>query len=313
MTILVSGSLAFDTTIEVDDKFRTQCCDEFGSKALDAYHIVPDLRRDFGGGAGNICYNLSLLAREAIPVATVGTDFDAYAKWLDEHRICRDCIMTMEHNYTAQNFVIRDMDDNRITAFHPGAMDFSHFNRLPRRIDSKLAVIAANGFDAMRLHAQQLSEMLVPFVFYPANSLRYMTKEDVNDLVDMAHWAFFSRREWKKTQELTGLTPEQMSARLEALIINNGTDGVDIYTQDTRYQIPPIPIKNIYDLVGAEDAFCAGLVYGLEADIDWDTTGRIASLMWLIKVGFHGTQKHHFSPVSFKQLFKRTFGYALIA
>jgi adenosine kinase len=146
MSILVCGSLAFDTTIELGDKFRGQCpgtntATDSTYVAQESYYIVPDLRRDYGGCAGNICYNLHLLGKKSLPVATVGTDFASYAQWLDSHKISREFIFTVTHGYSAQTFVIRDMNDNRIIAFHPGAVDFAHFNHLPPEISAQLAVI----------------------------------------------------------------------------------------------------------------------------------------------------------------------------
>ena len=313
ISVLVCGSLAFDTLIVLDDKFKLS--QPSGSEMphnQNVYHVVPDLRREFGGCAGNLAYNLTLLTVPAVPVGTVGTDFALYSNWLDSNCIPRDRIMVVEHSYTAQTFVVLDMDDNRITAFHPGAMDFSHFNRLPPNITATLGVIAPDSMEGMRTHAQQFVEAMVPYLLYPGNSLRHMDSDDILGLSELAQWAVFNRREWAQVEHLTGLTPAQMGARMQAVILNLDKDGAIIYAHDAQYQIPPPAHHELNDLSGADDAFCAGLVYGLAHEIDWETAGRIATLMWYIKARHHGTQRHHFTMEGFKHMFKRTFGYALI-
>jgi adenosine kinase len=312
MSILVCGSLAFDTTIELGDKLHGQCPGTSAQAGQDAYYVVPDLRRNYGGCAGNICYNLRLLGKQGMPVAAVGTDFAPYAQWLDSLGISRAYLMTVEHGYTAQTFVIRDINDNRIIAFHPGAMDFAHFNRLPPQLSAHIAVIAADAFEAMRLHAQQLNEALIPYLFYPGNALRDMHSDDFMDLAEGARWVMLNEREWKHVSQLTGLREEQLAARVSSLILNKGAEGVAIYTDGMYYGIPALSAEPL-DPCGAEDAFCAGLLYGLAEEIDWETSVRIALLMWHIKARHHGTQKHSFSMAHFKQQFKRSFGYALIA
>ncbi len=316
MPILVCGSLAFDTTIVLNEKLKlqpSQEADAFGNTNFDLYFMVPDLRREFGGCAGNIAYNLNLLNKEALPMGTVGADFGLYAHWLDKQRISRDCIREMEHSYTAQSYIVHDMDDNKLTAFHPGAMNFSHYNRVPTHLLVELAVIAPDGDNGMRMHAQQLVQTGIPFLFYPGYSLAQTFGEDILSFIEQSSWMVIHEEDLEFIRAETGLTEQQLAQRVRALVINRGERGAVVFSAGVEYQVPGYTPKHIFDESGCDDAFCAGLLYGLANDIDWETTGRIASLMWGIKAEHHGTQQHTFSLNSFKNLFKDTYGYALIS
>lgn len=316
MSVLVCGSLAYDTVMVCDDKFKLQYSAgeplEEG-EGLEFYYTVPDMRRSFGGCAGNIAYNLKLLDKEAEPMAVVGHDFTAYANWLDSKKISRKRVMEVEHSYTAQTFITQDMDDSRIVTFHPGAMNFSHMNRIPEDGLFQLGVIGSDGIEGMHSHAHQMAEKLIPYIFYPGHSLHQLTGDDVLSFMQLAQWMILSRKEAKKIQQLTGLTLEQLAERVDALVVNNGRQGADIYTAEAKYQTPCPKPSHIYDYSGCEDAFCAGMVYSLLGDLDWETAGRIASLLWVVAIQHHGTQSHIFKMEKFKNLFQQAFGYALLA
>lgn len=315
MPILVCGSLAFDTTIVLNEKLKTQATetDAFGNTNFDLYFVVPDLRREFGGCAGNITYSLNLLGKEALPMGTVGADFGLYAQWLDKTGISRDYIREMEHSYTAQTYIVHDMDDNKITAFHPGAMNFSHFSRIPNDKLIELAVIAPDGDNGMKMHAQQLVQVGIPFLFYPGYSLSQTFGEDILAFIEQAAWMVIHEEDLSYIRSETGLSEQQLANRVRALVINRGEQGAMIHSAGVEYQVPGCTPKTLFDESGCDDAFCAGLLYGLANDIDWETTGRIASLMWSIKAEHHGTQQHRFTLEGFKSLFQKTYGYALIS
>jgi len=310
MAILVCGSLAFDTVMVLSDKLRMTQAAEKG-QILNLYFLVPDLRRSYGGCAGNIAYNLKLLGKTAWPMGTVGTDFTPYAIWLDKQGINRQHIKVIEHNYTAQTYITHDVDDNRITAFHPGAMNLSHVNPVPVNPAITLGVIAPDSEEGMQIHAQQFCENGTPFLYYPGHSLHQILGEDILSYIEQASWMVLNTEEWALVTRKTGLTEEQLASRLRALIINRGQDGATFYSLGVCYKTPGVPLKNLQDASGCDDAFCAGLLYGLANDIDWETTGRIASLIWAITAEHHGTQHHHFSLDAFKSLFRQAFGYAL--
>lgn len=315
MSILICGSLAFDTIMVLDDKLKlagSNTPPPPGS-ALDLYFFVPDLRREFGGCAGNIAYNLRLLNKTAYPMGTVGGDFGAYAAWLDNHGIPRDYIKVMEHSYTAQTYITQDMDDNKITAFHPGAMNFSHFNHVPLNGGIKLGVIAPDNQEGMLFHAREFSQTGTPFLFYPSHSIAQMLEDEVLEFIELATWMVLEEQDAKLLEKRLGLSVEQLAERVEGLIIGRGLQGAVVHADGVPYLIPAPRPKAMHDPSGCDDAFCAGLLYGLCNDVDWETTGRIASLMWAIKAEHHGTQSHRFTLERFKQLFKRIFGYELIA
>ncbi len=312
MSILICGSLAYDVVMAFSDKLKLNC-DPSSETPVTLYVTVPDMRRYFGGCAGNIAYNLKLLGRSASPMGTVGTDFGTYAAWLDKCGISREYIKTVDHNYTAQTYVSQDVDDNKIIAFHPGAMDFSHFNRIPSGEQKiSLGVIAPDSPEGMRLHAHQLAENGIPMLFYPGITIFHMDGNELLAFIQQAQWVMVDSEQWEKMRELVGLSAEQVAERLRGLIINHGEDGALIYTPDACHQIPGRRAKVFHDATGADDAFCAGLLYGMVEDIDWETTGRVATLIWSIKVEHHGSQTHAFTLENFKALYKKVFGYALI-
>ncbi len=312
MSALICGSLTYDTIMEFQDKFK-QAIFPDPTQRLNAYFTVPDLRRQFGGSAGNISYNLKMLGLEPLPLATVGMDFGPYAEWLDSCEIKSDYLLTIEHSYTAQTFITLDVDGNQILAFHPGAMSFSFTNRIGQTQDIQLATIAYDSREGMITHALQLAELGIPFVFAPAQSITEFDGDDLLSFIEQANWILVNQMEWQWLAQQTHLTSQQVAQRVQALIITQSIEeGVLIYTQDTYYQIPGAKAQAIHDTAGCEDAFCAGLLYGLLKDIDWETTGRIATLMSTITTEHHGTQNHQLNWNNFKTRFKKHFGYALL-
>jgi len=310
MSALICGLFSYDTVMVFNDKFKHHITPS-QMQALDVHFMVPDLRRQFGGGAGNIAYGLKLLGTDPVPMASVGTDFAPYAEWLASHEINCDHIKNIEHSYTAQTFVTIDMDDNHITAFHPGATLFSSQNHVSQANDISVGTISADSADGMMVHALQFSEAGIPFIFNPGHSIHYFDGDELLKFIEHASWILVTEKEWRIMSERTGLNSQQIARRVNALIVTRA-EGTIILVQDTRYQIPVAHAKAMNDPSGCGDAFCAGLLYGLQKDIDWETTGRIASLMAAIKMEHHGTQNHNFSLDNFKIRFKKNFGYALL-
>jgi adenosine kinase len=314
MPIFVCGSLAFDTTMVLDNKLRVSGNNSKGEiQAVEADFSVPNLRRDYGGCAGNIVYNLKMLGIDALPVGTVGTDFNTYRTWLEKRYIDQRYIKVIEHSYTAHTYITIDMDDNRITAFHPGAMVFSHFNRMNLNAEkATMGVIGSDGEDGMRIHADQFTEANVPFLYYPSHSMQKMLEDEWLHLIEQSTWTLLSEEQCSFMEKSLNITAEQMSLRVQALIVNQGKQGARIYHDGLCHYIPKITPQVSYDASGADDAFCAGIIYGLSNDIDWDTTGRLASLIKVIKIEHHGTQQHSLSLEQLKQRFQEVFNYALL-
>ncbi|OQW91334.1 MAG: carbohydrate kinase family protein [Beggiatoa sp. IS2] len=312
MSVLICGSLTYDTIMVFNDKFKHHLLPAEPLAGFDIYFVVPDLRRQFGGSAGNIAYSLKILGAEPFPMSAVGMDFGPYAEWLDNHGIQRDYITIIDHSYTAQTFVTIDMDDSLITAFHPGALSFSHYNQVSHTHGMQLGTVSAGAAESMMAHALQFVEAGIPFVFDPGRSIMQFDGDELMKFIEHASWILVNQHEWQLMAKHTGLSPAQIAKRIRALIVTLGAEGALIYTQDTRYQIPAAQAKAVNDMTGCGDAFCAGLLYGLLKDIDWETTGRIATLMGAIKVEHHGSQNHTFTLDLFKARFKKNFGYALI-
>lgn len=308
MSALICGSFAFDTIMVFKDKFKHHILPD-QVHILNVSFLVPDLRREFGGCAGNIAYNLNLLGGDALPMATVGKDFTSYAEWMDKCGIPRTHITTINDSYTGQAFITTDMDDNQITAFHPGAMNFSQHNKVSQAEDVTIGIVSPDGRDGMLEHAQQFVDADIPFIFDPGQGLPMFDDNDLKLFIKQASWVIVNDYEWQLIQERTGFTPEQVAEQVQALIITKGAEGAIIYTADTIYEIPAAKVNESKDPTGCGDAFRGGLLYGLMNDFDWKTTGRIASLMGAIKVEHHGTQNHTFSLEDFKQSFKQNFDY----
>ena len=308
MSALICGSFAFDTIMVFKDKFKHHILPD-QVHILNVSFLVPDLRREFGGCAGNIAYNLKLLGGDALPMATVGKDFTPYAEWMDKCDISRKHITTISDNYTAQAFITTDMDDNQITAFHPGAMNVSQQNQVSQAEGVTIGIVSPDGRDGMLQHAQQFVDANIPFIFDPGQGMPMFDGNDLKLFIKQANWVIVNDYEWQLMQERTGFTPEQAAKQVQALIITKGAEGAIIYTADTIYEIPAAKITEAKDPTGCGDAFRGGLLYGLMNDFDWKTTGRIASLMGAKKVEHHGTQNHTFSLDDFKQSFKENFAY----
>jgi len=278
---------------------------------LNVSFMVPNMRREFGGCAGNIAYNLKLLGGNPLVMGTVGIDFTPYAEWMDTCQIARTHLKTIADSYTAQAFITTDMDDNQITAFHPGAMNFSHENQINMAKDVSIGIVSPDGRDGMIQHAQQFAAANIPFIFDPGQGMPMFNSNDLIQFIDQATWVIVNDYEWQLLHERTGLSTQQITERVEALIVTKGAEGSIIYTKTDNYQIPNAKPNAIKDPTGCGDAFRGGLLYGLMHNLDWKTTGRIASLLGAIKIEQPGTQNHRFTLDEFKQRFQANFGYEL--
>jgi adenosine kinase len=310
MSALICGSMAFDTIMVFQDQFKNHILPE-QVHILNVSFLVPELRREFGGCAGNIAYNLKLLGGEGKAMATVGADFGAYAEWMDENDLSRDHIRVIADSYTAQAYITTDRDDNQITAFHPGAMNHSHLIKVEEAKGCTIGIVSPDGRQGMIDHAQQFVEQGIPFIFDPGQGMPMFDGDDLTRFMQQANWLAFNDYEAKLMQDRTGLTPEKMAQEVEAVVITRGGEGSLIYTRKKVYEIPAAPVANVIDPTGCGDAYRAGLLYGLMNNMDWETTGRIASLMGAIKIEEAGTQNHRFLCDEFSQCFNIAFGYSL--
>jgi adenosine kinase len=310
VSAIICGSFAYDNIMVFPDRFKNHILPD-KIHILNVAFMVPEMRREFGGCAGNIAYNLKLLGDEPIPVGTVGKDFAPYREWMEHCGIARDYLKVVEQSFTAQAFITTDLDDNQITAFHPGAMSFSHLNHLADVRGGSIGIISPDGKDGMCQHAAQFQQRGIPFIFDPGQGLPMFNGEDLRRLIGLATWVTVNDYEWQVMQERTGMTAVEMIEHVEALIVTLGAQGSRIHTKGGDYEIPAATARAIKDPTGCGDAYRAGLLHGLQRQLNWETTGRIAALMGAIKIEQHGTQNHRFTRAEFDSRFKESFGSSL--
>lgn len=310
MKALICGSFAYDNIMVFKDRFKNHILPD-KVHMLNVSFLVPEMRREFGGCAGNIAYNLKLLGGDPLPMATVGTDFEPYAQWYDQNGISRDHIKVIDNTYTAQAFITTDLDDNQITAFHPGAMSFAHENKVDEAKGVKLGIVSPDGRDGMIQHAKQFAELGIPFIFDPGQGMPMFDGKDLMNFIEQATWVTVNDYEMQLMQERTGKSPHELAEYVEAFIVTLGGNGSHIYTKQHRHEIPCAKPRQLADPTGCGDAYRAGLLYGLLHGMDWETAGRIASLMGVLKIECHGTQNHGFDREAFDDRFNEAFGYYL--
>ncbi len=307
MSVLICGSLAYDNIMVFPDRFKNHILPD-KIHILNVSFLVPKLRREFGGCAGNIAYNLVLLGGEPVPMGTVGIDFLPYAEWMDRWGVDRSYIKVVENTLTAQAFITTDLDDNQITAFHPGAMEHAAANRVSDVPGVTIGIVAPDGRDGMLQHAEQFAAAGIPFIFDPGQGLPMFGGEDLKRFVELARWITVNDYESQLLQERTGWSLDDMARRVEALIVTRGGDGSRIHTHDGRIDIPAVKPARVVDPTGCGDAYRAGLLHGLMNQLDWPTTGRIASLVGAIKIEHAGTQNHRFTRAEFGARYQAAFG-----
>ncbi len=310
MTALICGSLAYDTIMMFEGRFRDHILPE-RLHVLNVSFLTPSMRRNFGGCAGNIGYNLKLLGGEGLIMATVGHDFAPYAQWLERWNLARTHVRTVPEEFTAQAYITTDLDNNQITAFHPGAMNHSHLNRVSDSSGVKIGIVAPDGREGMLSHAEQFAAAGVPFMFDPGQGLPMFDGEQLRSFIERATWVAVNDYEGSLLAERTGWSLEQIAARVRALIVTRGAQGSWIFCGGERLEIPVATAQRVVDPTGCGDAYRAGLLFGLERGLDWATTGRVAALLAAIKIAHHGTQEHRCGPEEFRQRFRAAFGYEL--
>lgn len=309
MPTLVCGSIAYDTIMVFHDRFRNHILPE-QIHILNLAFLVPEMRREFGGCAGNIAYNLKLLGDDPLIMATVGDDAGPYLDRLERLGLSRAHVRHVQGSYTAQAFITTDLDDNQITAFHPGAMSFSHHNRASDAANATLAIVAPDGREGMLRHAEDLAAARIPFIFDPGQGLPMFSGEEVLHFLDLAHSACFNDYEARLACDRTGRSLDDLAGRLEALIVTRGAEGSHIYAGGRRIDIPCAPARAVVDPTGCGDAYRAGLLYGIARNWEWERTGRLASVMGAIKVASRGGQNHGPSRGEIADCFAAAFGEA---
>ncbi len=307
---LICGSMAYDTIMVFEDRFKNHILPD-KVHMLNVSFLVPAMRREFGGCAGNIAYNLKLLGGEPVPMATVGQDFAPYRAWFDELGIRLDQVRVVPDTFTAQAFITTDQDNNQITAFHPGAMALSQLNRVGDVADAAVGIVAPDGRDGMLQHAADFAARGIPFIFDPGQAMPLFSGEEFRAFVEQADYVAVNSYEASLLCERTGWSEADIARRVKAYIVTHGADGSVIHAGATTHEIPAARPREVVDPTGCGDAYRAGLIFGILRGLDWPTTGRIASLMGALKIAHPGTQNQRFSPDEFATEFERQFGRAM--
>ena len=310
MNTLICGSLAYDTIMVFKDHFKNHILPE-QIHILNVSFLVPDMRREYGGCAGNIAYNLKMLGNEPLVMATVGRDFDRYREQLRQQSIGERYITEISGALTAQAYITTDLEDNQITAFHPGAMDHAHINRVPRDAGVSIGMISPDGRQGMVEHAAQFAAASIPFIFDPGQGLPMFNGEELRAFVAQAAWVTVNDYEGRMLCERTGWSEEQIAGEVQALIITRGGQGSTIFADGQRIEIPAVKPVAIADPTGCGDAYRAGLLHGLMRGLNWEETGRLASLLGALKIAHKGTQNHSFTPAGLATEYRKAFGQAL--
>ena len=312
MTCLICGSLAYDTIMSFGGRFSDAILPDQLHKVNVAF-LVPGMRREFGGTAGNIAYNLKLLGDDPRIMATIGFDGEPYLDRLGELGISRRNVRTMKNSFTAQAFITTDIDNNQITAFHPGAMTLSHENKVADAgaNEIKLAIVAPDGRDGMLQNARDCAEQGIPFIFDPGQGLPMFNGEELLAFIEQATYVAVNDYEAEMLMDRTGLSQREIAQRVAALIVTRGELGAEIYTGDVVLDIPCVPVDAVVDPTGCGDAFRAGLMHGIVNGMDLLTCGRLGSLMGAIKIAHQGGQNHKATPAEIADRFEQAYGYRL--
>jgi len=307
MRTLICGSIAYDTIMVFQGHFKNQILPE-QIHILNVSFLVPDLRREFGGCAGNIAYSLKMLGGDPLVMATVGEDFQPYAYRMEKLRLVQSHVRKVPDTFSAQAFITTDLDDNQITAFHPGAMNFSHQNHISDARDVGLGIVAPDGREGMLQHAREFHEAGIPFIFDPGQGLPMFNGDELLNFIGQADYVAANDYEAKMLQERTGKSIEELSRLVKALVVTQGAQGSLVFVKGKPEAIPAVKPEQIVDPTGCGDAYRAGLLYGIAGDMDWPTTGRLASLVGSIKIAQRGAQNHQFSRDEISERFREAFG-----
>jgi adenosine kinase len=309
---LICGSVAYDTILVFQDRFKAHILPD-KLHILNVAFFVPEMRREFGGCAANIAYGLKLLGDEGIAMATAGQDFEPYRQRMTAKGLNSEYIKVVDGTFTAQAFITTDLDDNQITAFHPGAMQQADLNKVGDAASKAspsivIGIVAPDGRQAMIDHAAQFQAANIPFIFDPGQGLPMFGAEELAVFIEQATWVAVNDYEWELLQQKTGMTAADIVAQVDALIVTRGSEGSVIYTKDRTITVPAVRPTAVVDPTGCGDAYRAGLIHGLMAGLDWETTGRTASLMGAMKIESRGPQNHEFTRADFDRRYQDNFG-----
>ena len=291
MAAVICGSLAFDTIMSFEGRFAEQILPD-QLHILNVSFLVPALRRDFGGCAGNIAYSLKLLGGRPLPMATLGSDGADYLQRLKTQGISTEFVRQVDDTYTAQAMIMTDRDNNQITAFHPGAMMQAHRTRIAARSDIRLGIISPDGRDAMLQHAQQFKAAGIPFVFDPGQGLPMFDGVELTAFIDQASWVTVNDYEGKMLCDRTGLSNAEISRRVQGLVVTLGAEGCEVWVAGEKTLVPPVKAKEVVDPTGCGDAWRGALLYGLEQGWELVRCAALGNQVGALKIASRGPQNY---------------------
>jgi adenosine kinase len=307
--ILVTGSIAYDTIMVFPDRFRNHLlADQL--HILNVCFLTPEMRREYGGTAGNIAYNLKLLGEEPLVMATVGEDIEPYRARFERMGIGTRLFTAVPGQFTAQAFITTDLDDNQITAFHPGAMNHSHLNRVTRDLGAGLAIVSPDGKEGMLQHARECVAAGVSFMFDPGQGLPMFSRPELDEFLRLADFVAVNDYEGKMLEEKTGRKLDAIAREVKALVCTLGAKGSLILAGGERHEIPSVEADAVVDPTGCGDAYRAALLYGIAHGWDWPSTGRLGAVMGALKIAQRGAQNHAGDRGAIDGRFRKAFGYS---
>jgi len=307
--ILVTGSIAYDTIMVFPDRFRNHLlADQL--HILNVCFLTPEMRREYGGTAGNIGYNLRLLGEQPLVMAAVGEDIAPYLARLEKLGVGTAHLRRVAGQFTAQAFITTDLDDNQITAFHPGAMNYAHENHIGRELAAGIAIIAPDGKQGMLQHARECADAGVPFLFDPGQGLPMFSGAELAEFVRLADYLAVNDYEGRMLEEKTGRRLEELARELKALVVTHGAQGSVLFAGGQRHDIACVQADAVSDPTGCGDAYRAGLLYGIAHGWDWPSTGKLGAVMGAIKIAHRGAQNHATASGEIEERFRRAFGYS---
>ena len=310
LATLICGSLAYDNIMTFEGRFREHILPE-QVHILNVSFLVPTMRREFGGCAGNIAYGLKLLGGDARIMATLGAvDAQRYLDRLDALALPTEHVRVLPDTCSAQAMITTDLDNNQITAFHPGAMLMSHLNHVSDARDIRLGIVAPDGAEGMKQHAEGFAAAGIPFLFDPGQALPLFQRDELRRMIELATYVAVNDYEIRLLSDKTGWTVEQIASHVDALAVTRGEQGATIFHGGDAESIPVVPAERIADPTGCGDAFRSGLLYGIEKGFDWATAGRLASLMGSLKIAVQGPQNYTPTRDEIAARFQTAFGYA---
>jgi adenosine kinase len=291
MATLICGSLAFDTIMSFEGRFAEQILPD-QLHILNVSFLVPSLRRDFGGCAGNIAYAMRQLGGTPLPVATLGNDGGDYLARLRQLDISTEFVRTIDDTYTAQAMIMTDRDNNQITAFHPGAMMQAHRTRIAAHDGVRLGIISPDGRDAMLQHAEQFRAAGIPFVFDPGQGLPMFNGDELAHFVELATWVTVNDYEGRMLCDRMGIELDELSRRVQGLVVTLGGEGCDIWEVGVRTRVPPVQAASVVDPTGCGDAWRGALLHGLEQGWPLARCAALGNRLGALKIASRGPQNY---------------------